>query len=154
MHDQEWSVEIKRILVPVDAAEDVNGTIEYSLRLAMKFGADVDILYVFKLDAYAFEMPVNILDRMLEVSKEDLKGRVEKVTSKIGEEVLGKINVDQTVVHGLNPIVCIIDYSKEHDMDLIVMHTHGRKGLAKLILGSVTEVVMQQSETPVLVIKP
>lgn len=154
VHDHEWSGEIKRILVPVDAAEDVNGSIEYSLRLATHFDADVEVLYVFKLDAYAFEIPVNIIDSMLDLSKKELKGRVDKVVKQMESDGYQKINITQTISQGLNPIISIMDHADRQNADLIVMHTHGRKGLAKFILGSVTEVVMQQSETPVLVIKP
>ena len=52
------------------------------------------------------------------------------------------------------PFVEIIRYAKEHDVDLLIMGTHGRGGLAHMLLGSVAEKVVRKSPCPVLTVRP
>jgi nucleotide-binding universal stress UspA family protein len=64
------------------------------------------------------------------------------------------IEINSEIVHGVNPAVSIVDYASSKNIDLIVTNTHGRKGVKKFILGSVTEKVVQNSPCSVLVLKP
>jgi nucleotide-binding universal stress UspA family protein len=52
------------------------------------------------------------------------------------------------------PIAILVDYAREHEMDLIAMATHGRGGLARLLLGSVATGVLQRAGTPLLLVRP
>ncbi|MGB9739684.1 universal stress protein [Chloroflexus sp.] len=57
-------------------------------------------------------------------------------------------------ISALPPAEAIIDYAAHHDVDLIVIATHGRSGLSRWVFGSVTQKVVQVAPTPVLVIRP
>ncbi|MBO9338252.1 MAG: universal stress protein [Chloroflexus sp.] len=59
-----------------------------------------------------------------------------------------------TEVSALPPAEAIIEYAENHDVDLIVIATHGRSGISRWVFGSVTQKVVQAAPTPVLVIRP
>jgi nucleotide-binding universal stress UspA family protein len=58
------------------------------------------------------------------------------------------------VIQGTTPSVAIVDYANSRNIDLIVINTHGRKGIKKLVLGSIAEKVIQESRCAVLALKP
>ncbi|MFQ5788468.1 MAG: universal stress protein, partial [Thermodesulfobacteriota bacterium] len=66
---------------------------------------------------------------------------------------LNKIDFSVEASYGLSEGISIADYANSNKFDLIVMHTHGRKGIKKHILGSVTEQVIQQARCSVLAIR-
>lgn len=63
------------------------------------------------------------------------------------------IDLDIRILHGMSPSEGILQTSHELPVDLIVMGSHGRKGLQKLILGSVAQNVLGLAETPILIVK-
>lgn len=153
VHDNSRPPEIRKILVPVDMGQSLDNSLDMALPLAAKLGATVDVLYVFRLDAYAFEIPVNILESMVESSSTELKSSVKGAVERAGLTPNG-ITVEEHVLHGVNPVVCITDFAEDNEIDLIVLSTHGRKGVQRFFLGSVTEMVLQRTDRQVLVLKP
>ena len=72
---------------------------------------------------------------------------VERVADRFGDVPT------RTAVRSGNPHEAILDYTDEHDVDLVVMGTHGRTGLDRYLLGSVTEKVVRTSDVPVLTVR-
>ncbi|WP_114313235.1 universal stress protein [Thermus caldifontis] len=140
----------KSILMPTDGSPCSLQALEHGLSLAKVLGAKVHFLYVLENPAQAIWIAPESVPYGLELL-EDLK--------KAGEEAIAKaLNLAQEkgveatgeVKEGV-PVPTIVEAAK--GFDLLVMGTHGRTGLDKLLLGSVTEGVLHRVGIPVLVVR-
>jgi len=146
---------IKKILVPLDVADENDVSLEYAVDLSAKLNAKLSIVYVFSIGMQSKEVPSGVLTKMIDITKNELESRVERssITSFINKQEAKDIAYQTEVVHGINAPLCISDYVKANDIDLIVMNSSGKKGLERIILGSVAEKVVQNADCPVLVLK-
>ena len=142
---------IRRILFPTDFSEYAEHAWSYALTFAQEFGAEVHLLHVVAppprlAEAYAVNFdPEKMVKALTEEANASMDRTVEAAKSWgliFRREV--RVGVDFRE---------IIDYATKHDIDLIVMATHGRTGLAHALLGSVAEKVVRKSPCPVLTIK-
>jgi nucleotide-binding universal stress UspA family protein len=90
---------------------------------------------------------------MADVPGPEVLERVDASLAAIAQEQAGQERVEVESIVGYAPSV-ILDYQDEHDVDLVVIATHGRSGLERLLLGSVTERIVRRSAAPVFVVKP
>ena len=137
---------IKNILVPIDFSERSYNAFEMASALARDHRAGLTLLHVREMVAAPFgEMgmaaPVDLPNR------EELLDRLAKL-----EPADESINVEYLVVEG-GPAEEIIRAAVDHGCDLIVMATHGRTGLGRLLMGSVAEEVMRKAPCPVMTLK-
>ncbi|MEM4658652.1 MAG: universal stress protein [Candidatus Methanosuratincola sp.] len=146
---KEETPRVENILVPIDITEEANSALKYAAELAEGFGARLHVLFVLRLDTYAYEVPPNVLESLIAVSERELKRRVDD--AGVNRQ---KIGIDTEVIHGISPAVSIADYADKREMDLVVINTHARSGLTRFILGSVTEKVIQECRVPVIALKP
>lgn len=144
------AVDIRNILVPIDIYEKVDSALSYAMDLAERTKARVSVVYVFSLYAYDYEMPHSLLQDLIKFSSDELERRVDEIKLQRGIQ----LEINKEVIHGISPAISIVDYASSKNIDLIVINTHGRKGIKKFILGSVTEKVVQNSPCSVLVLKP
>ena len=142
---------IRRILFPTDFSEYAEHAWSYALTFAQEFGAEVHLLHVVAppprlTEAYAVNFdPEKMVKALTEEANASMDRTVEAAKSWgliFRREV--RVGVDFRE---------IIDYVTKQDIDLIVMATHGRTGLAHALLGSVAEKVVRKSPCPVLTIK-
>lgn len=142
---------IRRILFPTDFSEYAEHAWSYALTFAQEFGAEVHLLHVVAppprlAEAYAVNFdPEKMVKALTEEANASMDRTVEAAKSWgliFRREV--RVGVDFRE---------IIDYVTKQDIDLIVMATHGRTGLAHALLGSVAEKVVRKSPCPVLTIK-
>ncbi len=140
---------IRRILVPVDFSEASEIAVQHATEIAQTYGAKIDLLHVVEEvaypSAYGVEPPL--------VSSSNVVTRVEKALGTIARENIGYEHVQVSARIGYAPLT-ILDYVEENDVDLIVLATHGRTGLDRMLLGSVAERVIRQAPTPVFIVKP
>jgi len=135
---------VKNILVPCDFSPCSDSAVQRASDLAMTFDARLHLLHV--------EPPPGLLgqatlepDRVLHAGQQ--------LEQQLEPHVVVKLPVERAVVSGAaHRAIC--DYAREHDIDLIVMGTHGRTGLAHVTLGSVAERVLRGAPCPVLVVRP
>lgn len=150
-------VSMPHILVPLEISENVDTAIDYAINLASKIRSKLTVLYVFRLDIYTYEVPAStlVLDDLIKSSSEELTKRVEELKQKHTEliEGLNDVEINNEVIQAINPAVAIADYASKTDVDLIVINTHGRMGIRRLIIGSVTEKVIQEAPCAVLAMK-
>ncbi|MEM9807673.1 MAG: universal stress protein [Cyanobacteria bacterium P01_D01_bin.56] len=135
----------KSVLVPIDFSE-----LSYqSLEPAKELVEDVSSLKLIHVLAPLHPAdPAAIWDT---VSDEDRKLKVQSFTNdKLGE--LGYSDLHIEVVIG-DVTSKIVDYAKDIEADLIVMPSHGRKGVTRLLMGSVAEQVVRLAHCPVLILK-
>jgi nucleotide-binding universal stress UspA family protein len=142
---------IQHILAPVDFSELSVEGLRYAVNLAKCLGARVTVLYAdpFLPPPYFTEGSLDDLKKQTEDSKRQAETRLRQLAeSEAGESVGIEVSVDE----GL-PADSIRRVASDSSADLIVMGTHGRSGVNRLILGSVTERVLREAQVPVLVVR-
>lgn len=141
---------ITHILVPTDFSESADQALAYAVTLADQVGATVHLVHVFVdpdstglyTEAYV-PMPPEMRGAILT----DIRRQLADRTATPGRE-----KVTTEVLTGA-PAQTIVDGARRHRCDLIVMGTHGRHGMAHLLLGSIAERVVRTAECPVLVVR-
>jgi nucleotide-binding universal stress UspA family protein len=137
----------ERILVPTDGSAQADRAFEQALDLAETYDAQLHLLNVVDVSALAGEFDAVTVVDQLEDSGERAVERLRERAEEAGID-----DVRTVVVEGV-PHRTILDYAGDHDVDLVVMGTHGRTGLDRYLLGSVTERVVRQSDVPVLTVR-
>ncbi len=148
----ETFMKFKKILCAVDFAEHSNYIAEYARALGQAFDSEIHIIYVaptlsqyvgFQISPSSIESFVGeIISGAEETMEKFIKENFENV-SKVKGKILTGYAAEE-----------IIKYAKDNKIDLIVMGTHGRKGIDRILFGSVAEKVVKSSYIPVLTIRP
>lgn len=142
----------KRILVPTDGSEITEKAARSAITLAQTLGAEVHTLSVkepFPYSAVSELQPVPPQE-FFDAQERIATRRIDVVRQLVREA--GLVGEAKTV-EGIHPWEAIIDYAKEKGCDLIVMASHGRRGMSALLLGSETQKVLTHSSVPVLVVR-
>ena len=135
------------ILVPTDGSPASDAAIEHAIDLADRYDARLHALYVVDGAAYSS------LEAGAEIVVEALESEGEEATKRVADAAAdADVECVSSVVSG-TAYRSIQDYVDEHDIDVVVMGTHGRKGLDRYLLGSVTERVVRTSDVPVLTVR-
>jgi nucleotide-binding universal stress UspA family protein len=140
-----------RILMPVDGSRSSAKAVRFALRLACQQGCEVIALHVVDeemagdMARYTGRKKAEILERM-QRSGEGIVAEVRRLAQDEGAQVKAVAEVGV-------PYRVIIARTREEQADLIVMGTVGRKGPRRVLIGSVTERVIEYSPVPVLVVK-
>lgn len=145
--------QISRILAPTDFSEHSCHALRYARLFADRWDAELHILNVvepavFPTEAGLTPMGMMNLDSELTFAAERA---MEEILHR--QELQGMSRVATAVGHGRASSV-IIEYATQHQIDLVVIATHGRTGLEHLIFGSTAERVVRESPCPVLTIRP
>jgi len=155
------AIDIRNILVPLDINQKVDSALDYAVDLAERINASISVLYVFKLVNYTnFEIPpivlADVMEGLMKSSSGELAKRVEKMElrRRIRNREIDKLEINTEVIQGISTSATIVDYATNKNTDLIVINTHGKKGIKKFVLGSVAEKVIQESPCTVLTLKP
>ncbi len=142
----------KRILFPTDGSDITNKAVQTALSLARLSGAELRVLAVkepFPYSAVSEMQPVPPQE-FFDAQERVATARVKAVTA--AAEAAGVACQGHTV-EGLHPWEAILDHAKSQACDLIVMASHGRRGVTALLLGSETQKVLTHSTLPVLVVR-
>lgn len=135
----------KRILCPIDFSEHSDAALRYASALARDAGARLFLAYVdtshvpYDAGFAGYVPPPDEADKL----EESLRAKRPTVEG---------VECEHHLLFG-TPADTLIDFCKTHDIDLVVMGTHGRTGVARLVMGSVAEAVVRRSECPVLTVK-
>jgi nucleotide-binding universal stress UspA family protein len=140
----------KTILMPTDGSPCSFQAMEHGLSLAQALGAKVHFLYVLENPAQAIWIAPESVPYGLELLEDLKKGAEEAVAKALAMAQEKGVEATGEVKEGV-PIPTIVEAAK--GFDLLVMGTHGRTGLDKLLLGSVTEGVLHRVSVPVLVVR-
>ncbi len=146
-------VEIKKILFPVDFTENSSKILPYVISMSEKYDSMIYLLHVVE-DLSKWGAGSFVPHLSLETFKDDAMKGAEKAMDRVCERQLKSCpNFQRKVVYG-DPAVEILKAVKSEEVDMVVMGTHGRKGLDHAFFGSVAEKVMKNSDVPVLVVNP
>lgn len=133
------------ILVPIDGSDQSDAALDHAVDLARHHGSEVHLLYVADTNRDSLSMQGG---RIVDA----LEREGDRIVSEAVERVEAGIDVVDTVETG-DPVETILDYAGSVGADLVVMGTHGRRGLDRYLLGSTTERVIRASPIPVLAIR-
>ncbi|MFB6179972.1 MAG: universal stress protein [Halorientalis sp.] len=134
-----------RILFPTDGSDTTVAVFEYVQQIAREHGASVTVLNVADTGR---DSVTQISGDVVDALEQD----GERIVADLAEHASG-IDVDTEVLQG-DPAATVEEYADRIGADLIVMPTHGRSGLERLLLGSVTERVINTASVPVLAVNP
>ncbi len=145
----------KHILVASDGSELSHKAVEHAIALAAVCGADLIAATVVPV------YPRSYFDGSLPLTQEEV-ARVEKHWAEGGHKILDAIR-DQAAAKGVKVTQAVaksdliadalVEAARKHGADLIVMASHGRKGVSRMLLGSETQQVLTHSNIPVLVLR-
>ncbi|WP_128476048.1 universal stress protein [Halorussus pelagicus] len=138
-----------RILVPTDGSTETERAVEHAAQLAAAHDAQLHGVYVVNSATFAglhMETSWEGVDEVLRDEGESALERVEAIASEYGVECSSRL------LDG-SPSKCIVEYAEREDCDLVVMGTHGRGGIDRLLLGSVAEGVVRACSVPVLTVQ-
>jgi nucleotide-binding universal stress UspA family protein len=142
---------MNQILVPTDFSECANEATEVAFQIAKKSGAEVLFLHSMEVPVGWVKMPNDLEDEYPELQKQ-----IDEISGQLTEmvEIAERAGVKASRMLAFsNTYKDVAKILKDKNQDVIVMGSHGRKGVDKFFLGSVASKLMRVSETPVLVIK-
>lgn len=142
----------REILFPVDFSENSQRIIPYVLGVARKFEAKVHIIYVARDLSHLGVLYVPD-PKIATMATEIQQGAATMMQEFTGEHMAGLENKVTEILSG-DPAEEIVSYVKENHIDMIIMGTHGRKGMDRVIFGSVAENVVRNSPVPVMTVNP
>lgn len=145
---------LSRILAPIDFSPSSRAALEYALFLAARTGAALEVLHVWEPAGYVGPgslalLPVAAGQPGWEQTRADVQREVEALIGRSGDR---PASLSVRVEAG-QPDDAVISAAKAVQADLIVMGTHGRTGLARLLLGSIAESVLRRATCPVLTVR-
>lgn len=143
----------QNILVPVDDSPISYAAVDHALSLAKLCGSKVTILSVVSVDPFVgvdfYKVAPAVTDYFMQ-AEAHAKGRLQDIQQSF---VRDGIEVQAKIFHGAPAADGIISVADEVSADLIIMGSHGRTGVKRLVLGSVAQQVLTESHIPVLIIK-
>ena len=139
---------IHAILCPVDFSDASRKAVQYAREFASNMGAAVYLLNVVEPRPMAVDITLNYVPL-----EEDLeKAAAEDLELILHEFIQVGLKAECMVEFG-NPADVILEKTGELDVNLVIMGSHGKKGLSRLIMGSVAETVVRKANCPVLIVK-
>ena len=142
----------QKILVAVDFSSLSERVINTAMEMAEKFGAELHLVFVVEdLAPYAW---VSIPHISMDVLEQEMVQSASTKIERLAYEKIGDRFSWTTKVLNGNPSEAIVSHAQSEGCTLIVMGTHGYRGLEKRLLGSVSERVLKHAPCPVLVVNP
>lgn len=147
---------IKKILYATDLSKNANYAFSYAISLALKHEAKISIINVHEKLSSNADLQLTVDDYESAKGKliEIIKARIQEYDEleKFDGCIYSKL-VDQIIIKSGMPVEAILRQSKEGEYDLIVMGTHGHGILFSTFIGSTAKKMVQQSKTPVLIVR-
>jgi nucleotide-binding universal stress UspA family protein len=140
----------KNILVPTDLSDGADEALDYACELARTFGAKIHLLNVIGIPALGVpELGVALTGSVIDSIVRDNQSALDR----IAETKRQQVDIGEVLLRTGDARDVINQTAKELNCDLIVMGTHGRRGVSRALLGSVTETVVRTAPCPVLTVR-
>lgn len=142
----------QKILMPTDFSPCAEAALDHAIYLAEQFDAELHLLHIVFLHG---DSPRDLGSAFPDI--EDLHRHLESIAASemgrlLGERKVGMLKVREVCRRSISPAPAITDYVAEEGIDLVVLGTHGRRGLRRFFLGSVAEEVVRTAGCPVITI--
>jgi nucleotide-binding universal stress UspA family protein len=143
------------VVIATDGSESAERSVQTAVDFASRFDAEVHALYVVDTDSMSLTLGGEQLDRIEQGQfdeMEEVKAKADAATGYVAERASGRgLDVIEHISAG-KPHDQIANYVEDNAVDLVVIGSHGRSGVRRAILGSVTERVLRSTHVPVLVV--
>ena len=136
---------IHTILCPIDFSDASRKAVRYAHEFAVTTRAQIFLLNVV-------DIPIESILNNVQLDEDLEKSALENLDVVKNELLSEGLRVESAVKIG-DPAEVIIDHAAKLDVNLIIMGSHGKKGLSRLIMGSVAEMVLRNADCPVLIVK-
>lgn len=143
-------ITFRKILCPIDYSDCSAKALRYAAGLALRDSAKLYLMHVIDKRIYDYGGP--IYEVQPSPDEETIVHLKEKLTESVPKELSGDIDVETIVKVGI-PAQEIVNVANNKDVDIIVMGTHGRTGIAHVVMGSVAENVARKAICPVLTVR-
>ncbi|HHT9152438.1 MAG TPA: universal stress protein [Candidatus Hypogeohydataceae bacterium YC40] len=143
-------INFKKILCPVDYSECSGKAMRYAAGMALKDSARLYLMYV--VDSRVLDYGGPVYETAYIPDSGTIARLEEKLKESVPREVRGEIQVETVVTIGI-PVEEILKAARDKEVDIIVMGTHGRTGIAHAVMGSVAENVVRHAPCPVLIVR-
>lgn len=140
---------IHRILCPVDFSDGSQQALEHAAAIARRWGSQLTVLHV-----YPAPSPFDLVPGVDEGAENDPQLDLRAALWRFVQPVVGEAAVNFRLRHAVDARRAIVDEADASDADLIVIGSHGRGGVAQLLLGSAADAVVRKASCPVLVVPP
>ena len=143
-----------KILVPVDGSPTSSGGLQEAIKLAKLAGAQVKLLHVIDEISFmsSFEASTDLSADMLQLLKEGGEQVLQEAAIQARAAGL-KVETELVESYAGRVSDLVIDKAREWGAQLIVLGTHGRRGVGRMVLGSDAEQILRQSPVPVLLVR-
>ncbi len=142
-------VSFKKILVPVDFGDSSKEALVYALGLAKQYGAELTLLHTWEVPVYGYGA--------MEFSAIDMLTPIQGAATAQLDALVAEVKREHAETKGMLargvPWREVLTFIEESKPDLVVMGTHGRRGVGRAILGSVAEKIVRMSPVPVLTVR-
>jgi nucleotide-binding universal stress UspA family protein len=139
----------KNILVPTDFSETAEAALDYAVALAGKLDAKVHLLHVVGIQLVGAEYRLSVTATMLDAITEGSQKELDRLAAARA----GRVALGPTLLEIGDARTQITQTAAKIGADLIVMGTHGRRGIKRLLIGSVAESVVRTAPCPVLLVR-
>ena len=143
--------ELKKILFPVDLSESSLKIVPYVQTVAEKFNSKIHLFFAARV--FDYFTSIYVPHPSVKNFEAEIVQGAEKKLEEFVEEHFQGVSPKAKVVLG-DAAEEVLNYVRSEGIDLVIMGTHGRKGLEKIVFGSVAERVVQKSPVPVLTVSP
>lgn len=140
------------ILVPIDSTELSKKAVQTAAAMAKQFDSKITLFHAAPSEVWhMYAESVAYSGQYLETFRDEMKRNAESLLSEAAKTISVKVSTDY--VHSDNPADAVVSAAKRLNCDLIVMASHGHKGIKGLLLGSETHKVLTHTNLPVLVVR-
>lgn len=139
----------RNILVPIDLEDSAAQALDYAVALAAKLDAKLHVLHVVPWPLLGAEVPIAVT----ETAMDDIMKHKRQVFDELVAAHTVKLPLGSAMLKKGDARTAILAAAEEIRADLIVMGTHGRRGVSRLVLGSVAESVARTAPCPVLFVR-
>jgi nucleotide-binding universal stress UspA family protein len=145
---KDGKLSLKTVLCPMDFSAFSRSALPLAHSLCKQFGAELTLAHIvdtrFDYPEWTAQVAMNNSEYLLKAATENLDRTVKELS-----DIKTKVHVSLGVPHRT-----LIDATSDNKVDLVVIPTHGRKGVAHALMGSVAEKVVRGAQCPVLVVRP
>ena len=144
-------INLKNILVCTDFSPAAEVALEYGRNMARTFGASMRVLHVVEKMATRYYVDVGYI-ALPDLQKELEDGARRRLAAIVTDDDRRTLHAESALVTSSSPARAIVEFANAEAIDLIVVGTHGRSGVSRVLLGSIAERVVRTAPCPVLTV--
>ncbi len=142
-----------KVLVPLDTSDWAERALPHASEIARANNAELVLLHVIQTHTSEYTPQVTLagMDELSDQNTAQVKAYLQGLRNQLKIE---GVKAHYAIVESRKPAETICEFASEEDIDLIVMSTHGRTGLARFLFGSIAHKIMQTVRVPVMLVRP